>query len=151
MSRFLRKGDVIYADRGIYKHYGIYDNERRVIHFSPDKGVEISAENARIRETTLTEFLKGAEPHIDRTIRAHFPPEEVVRRARSLAGKLRGEYNLLFFNCEHFARWCATGELESEQVKRGAVIAGALAVTAVALTAALVAKATEDEEKAGDA
>jgi hypothetical protein len=41
-----------------------------------------------------------------------------------------GEYNLLFFNREHFARWCATGELESEQVKRGAVIAGALVAKA---------------------
>jgi hypothetical protein len=147
MNRFLQKGDVIYADRGLYQHYSIYDSDNRVIHFSPDKGVEISAENARIRKTTLAEFLKGDGLHVDRTIRTHFPPGEVVRRARSLAGKLRGEYNLLFFNCEHFARWYATGEMESEQIRWGAAIVGALAVTTVALTAALIEKVIRDEEE----
>lgn len=28
-----------------------------------------------------------------------------------------GNYNLIFNNCQHFARWCATGDHESEQVR----------------------------------
>jgi hypothetical protein len=139
-----QKGDVICADRRLYKHYGIYNNTESVIHFSPDKGGEISAENAYIRETTLAEFLKGDELHIDRTIRTVFPPQEVVRRARSFVNELRGTYDLLTLNCEHFARWCATGELESKQVKTGLAIAG----TVAAMTAvALVGKAIVDMDK----
>ncbi|MDR1144287.1 MAG: lecithin retinol acyltransferase family protein [Spirochaetaceae bacterium] len=138
----VKKGDILYADRGLYRHYGIYNNNRSVIHFSSAKGAEISAKNAYIRETTLVEFLKGGELHIDRTIRAVFPPEEIVRRARRFVNELRGKYDLLSFNCEHFARWCATGELDSEQVKTGLVIAGTIAVTAAA---ALVIKAIVDE------
>jgi hypothetical protein len=116
-----------------------------VIHFSPAKGAEISAENAYIRETTLAEFLKGDELHIDRTIRPFFPPEEIVRRARRFVGELRGKYSLVFFNCEHFARWCATGEPESKQVKAGLAIAGTIAATAAAVV--LVGKAIADREK----
>jgi hypothetical protein len=139
-----QKGDIIYADRRLYKHYGIYNNTGSVIHFSPDRGAEISAKNAYIRETTLAEFLKGDELYIDRTIRAVFPPEEVVRRARSFVNELRGTYDLLALNCEHFARWCATGELESKQVKTGLAIVGTIAATAVVV---LVEKAIVDMEK----
>jgi hypothetical protein len=142
-SGFLRKGDVIYADRGLYRHYGIYNNDRSVIHFSPDKGAEISPENAYIRETTLAEFLKGGEPHVDRTVHAAFPPEELVRRAQCLAGSSRGDYNLVFYNCEHLAYWCATGELESKQVKKGLVLAGAIAATTAA--AIIVGKVIADK------
>jgi hypothetical protein len=140
----VKKGDILYADRGLYKHYGIYNNNRSVIHFSSAKGAEINAKNAYIRETTLAEFLKGGKLHIDRTIRAAFPPEEIIQRAHSLVGELRGEYNLVFFNCEHFARWCATGELESKQVQTGLAIAGTIAVTAAA---ALIAKAITDKDE----
>jgi hypothetical protein len=143
----VKKGDILYADRGLYKHYGIYNTSQSVIHFSPNKGAEINAKNAYIRETTLAEFLKGDELHIDRTMRPLFPPEEIVRRARRFVNELQGKYNLLSFNCEHFARWCATGELESEQVKTGMVIAGTIVATAAVV---LVGKAIADREKSED-
>jgi hypothetical protein len=144
----VKKGDILYADRGLYKHYGVYNTSQSVIHFSPDKGAEISAENAYIRETTLAEFLKGDELHIDRTISAVFPPEEIVRRVRRFVNELRGKYDLLSLNCEHFARWCATGKLESEQVKTGLAIAGTIAATAVA--AVLIGTAIADRGKSED-
>jgi hypothetical protein len=149
MSGIAKKGDVIFVDRGLYKHYGVYNSEKSVIHFSPDKGKEISAEDAYIRETTLAEFLKGGDVQVDRNINPAFPPDEIARRALSLAGSSRGKYNLLFFNCEHFARWCATGELESKQVKKGIAIAGTIAATAAA--AVLVTKAILDRDKDGQA
>ncbi|MCE9979674.1 MULTISPECIES: lecithin retinol acyltransferase family protein [Leclercia] len=43
-----------------------------------------------------------------------FSPDEVVERARKEIGEQ--QYSLLFNNCEHFAVWCKTGLLESEQV-----------------------------------
>jgi hypothetical protein len=51
------------------------------------------------------------------------------------------------FNCEHFTRWCATGRLDSDQVKTDAVTAGTLAVMT---TAALVAKTIKDRKESGD-
>ncbi|GMO11338.1 MAG: hypothetical protein Ta2A_19620 [Treponemataceae bacterium] len=113
----VKKGDVIFANRGLYKHYGIYNNAQSVIHFSPDSGAEISAENAYIRETSLVEFLNGCLLEVDCTIHPHFLPDEVVSRALCFTGKLRGDYDLVFNNCEHFARWCATNEMESKQVE----------------------------------
>jgi hypothetical protein len=69
MNSFLRQGDVIYADRGLYRHYGIYNNDRSVLHFSPDKGAEISPENAYIRETTLVYQKRGYNDEEMRTLR----------------------------------------------------------------------------------
>jgi hypothetical protein len=148
MKTLLRKGDVIFVNRGLYKHYGVYNHDRSVFHFSPDAGKEINARDAYIRETSLEEFLKDGEAEVERSVRAAFPPQEIVRRALSMVGKGRGEYNLIFNNCEHFARWCASGETESKQVQTGATVAvGIVAVTA----AALITKAVLDgRDKEGD-
>jgi hypothetical protein len=119
-----------------------------VIHFSPDKGAEISPENAYIRETTLAEFLKSGELYVDRTIRAFFPPDEIIRRAQRLVGSSRGDYDLVFYNCDHFTNWCVTGEMESKQVKKGLVIAGVIAATTVAAVVigkAITAKGEKDK------
>ena len=43
-----RPGDILYVSRGLYKHYGIYTGNGKVIHFAPLAGAEINAENAAI-------------------------------------------------------------------------------------------------------
>jgi hypothetical protein len=122
----------IYVNRGLYQHFGIYNNDESVIHFSPDKGKEISPEDAYIRETILLEFLKGGDLEIDHSVKQVFSPDEIVHRARSLVGTNLKKYNLLSFNCEHFAFWCATGKLRSKQVETGVAIAGGVALAATA-------------------
>jgi len=139
-----KKGDVIYVDRGLYQHYGIYNNDKSVIHFSPDQGKEISPENAYIRETSLAEFLKDGDLEIDHSVRPVFPAEEIARRALRLVGTNLKKYNLLSFNCEHFAFWCATGKLKSKQVETGAAIAGGVALAA---TAAILLKILLDKDE----
>jgi hypothetical protein len=109
-------GDIIYVNRGLYKHYGIYAGDGKVIHFAPYSDGEISAENAVIHETTLEAFLKGGKLEIDKKAKAKFSQKETVMRARTQIGG-KG-YNLTFNNCEHFARWCKTGHAESEQVNQ---------------------------------
>ena len=131
MKTVVQKGDIIYVDRVLYKHYGVYNNDKSVIHFSPPSGVEINPETAYIRETSLEEFLKGGTLQIDHSIKPGFPPEEIARRARCLVGTNLKKYNLLSNNCEHFARWCATGNLESKQVNQGVAIATGVAATAI--------------------
>jgi len=127
-----QKGDVIYVNRGLYQHYGIYNNDESVIHFSPDKGKEISPEDAYIRETSLLEFLKDGILEIDHSVKPVFPPEEIAHRALRLVGTNLKKYNLFFFNCEHFTSWCATGKLKSKQVEKGAAIAGGITLAAAA-------------------
>ncbi|MDR1803094.1 MAG: lecithin retinol acyltransferase family protein [Treponema sp.] len=107
-------GDILYVHRGLYKHYGVYAGNGKVIHFAPLVGKEISAENAVVHETNLGNFLKGGALAIDKKSKAKFSQSEIVERARSQIGSK--SYNLVFFNCEHFARWCTTGVYESDQV-----------------------------------
>jgi len=139
-----QKGDVIYVNRGLYQHYGIYNNDDSVIHFSPDQGKEISPENAYIRETSLLEFLKDSDLEIDHSLKPVFPPEEIVYRALGLVGTNLKKYNLFFFNCEHFASWCATGKLRSKQVETGVAIAGSVVLAA---TAAILLKILLDKDE----
>jgi hypothetical protein len=131
-SSALRAGDIIYVNRGLYKHYGVYAGNGKVFHFAPYSGTEISAENAVVHETTLEAFLKGGKLEIDKKTKAKFPRQEIVSRARS---KIGGKgYSLPFNNCEHFARWCTTGVYESKQVidAAGIVIEGIdLAIDAI--------------------
>jgi hypothetical protein len=54
-----------------------------------------------------------------------------------------GNYHLIFNNCQHFARWCATGDHESEQVRSVAATTGTIAApaAAAALTTSVVGSA----------
>ena len=110
----IQGGDILYVHRGLYKHYGVYAGDGKVIHFAPLTGKEIKAENAIVHETTLGNFLKGGVLQIDKKSKAKFSCSEIVERARSQIGNK--SYNLVFFNCEHFARWCTSGVCESDQV-----------------------------------
>jgi hypothetical protein len=112
-------GSVLFVDNyfvgfNAYQHYGVYVGNRKVIHFAPLEGQEISSENGIIHETTLEKFLKGRALQIDTNIERKYSENEIIQRARSRLGE-RG-YNLFTNNCEHFARWCVTGERISYQV-----------------------------------
>lgn len=117
-------------------HYGVYVGNNEVVHFSADKENRISAKKAFIQKTTLSDFSeKGnlqAEIPADNSM--CFPPNEVVKRALSNVGKGKGEYNLVFNNCEHFANWCKYGTKISNQVKNVVKIVATLAVTATVVT-----------------
>ena len=124
-----KPGDIILSNRGIYKHYGVYAGNGRVIHYSSsngDFGLDIC-----VRETSLKQFAHGwgcsvVELPDNHDRENHFSREETVHRARSRLGE--EEYNLIFNNCEHFAFWCKTGKHKSAQVENaitGAAILGA--------------------------
>ena len=110
----IKVGDILYVNRGYYKHYGVYIGEGKIIHFAPLNGAEINSKNAVIHETNLDDFLKGGEPEIDKKSKSKYNRLEIVKRACSQVGS--NGYNLVFSNCEHFARWCKTGIHESNQV-----------------------------------
>jgi hypothetical protein len=106
--------DNYFAGFNTYQHYGVYIGNGKVIHFAPQEGKEISMENGVIHETSLEKFLNGRALQIDKNIEKIFSDNEIVRRARSRLGE-KG-YDLFTNNCEHFARWCVTGEHISYQI-----------------------------------
>lgn len=142
-------GDIIYADRILYKHYGVYIGNDQVVHFAAKKENETDAKNAHIQKTTLAQFLKGDQGYIEtENINNAFSPQETVRRALSQVGLGKGQYNLVFRNCEHFARWCKTGIAQSQQVKNVAtgVAVGAAAIAVTAIAAAAISAITDNKD-----
>ncbi len=145
MPRKLNPGDIIYAQDILYRHYGIYEGDGKVIDFSASKGRETDAKDACIREKTLDEFAKGRNCAVDDSVPSIFSAKETVRRARSQIGKRKGEYNLVTNNCEHFARECKSGWAESKQVQK-AVAATVATVGIVATTALVLSHKKKSEE-----
>ena len=146
MPRKLKPGDIIYAQDILYRHYGIYEGNGKVIDFSASKGHETDAADACIREKSLSAFAKGRECSVDDSVEQKFSPTETVRRARSQIGRRKGEYNLATNNCEHFARECKSGKSESKQVQK--VVAGvAVAASVVVATTVAIALGKKQGEK----
>ena len=126
----LKPGDHIYVYRklGLYQHHGIYTGkpgrEDQVIHVSALKSE--SKTTARVRETTMDEFLDGGNVRLvaygehrvttdwKRTGTTHSlrsrSASEVVATAKHFARNPDkwGKYKLFGNNCEDFATFCKT-------------------------------------------
>lgn len=108
----MAKGDQIYVMRplmgmaGVYEHHGIDCGDETVIHYR-------KTATATITRNTLETFAQGQRVQVKRVPVAYLP-DIVVQRAESRLGEQR--YDLLTNNCEHFATWCKTGQVQSEQV-----------------------------------
>jgi hypothetical protein len=107
----LKIGDLIVRQKGpLSTHYIVYVG----IH----NGIQMVAENQSgigVRFTSLDEALA------DNVIKRFEPfggteneRQLVIPRVKQLLGT---KYDLVVFNCEHFARWISNGKLESKQVK----------------------------------
>lgn len=91
-------------------HYGIYDGEGGVFHFSGE-----TVENAKIEYTSFDSFTNGGIAYIENLFGNKFSPDEIIERASSKVGTDFGGYDLIKNNCEHFAYWCVTGIRRSYQ------------------------------------
>jgi len=107
----MARGDHLRAARFGYHHDGIDLGDGRIVHFTP--GAVGSKTNAEITISTFGEFTKGGLVS-SRPYSGPRDPDVTVERALSRVGD--SGYHLAFNNCEHFARWCVTGEHRSEQV-----------------------------------
>lgn len=121
MSENFKIGDVLAVKRkgGLYYHYGVYVGNDKVVHFSADDGSgknETDPSNADIRETYLKDFAKDDEVSVDTSEPPAFSGEEIAKRAESLIGTQKGNYDIVLNNCEHFAKFCKTGHKISSQV-----------------------------------
>jgi hypothetical protein len=120
----VRPGDVVYVDRGLYKHYGVYIENGCVADFSPTTGSDAlgNKHNAIVHEKSVDEFLDGCPGRVDNSPGLH-SRKQTLKRAKSAIGTGYGSYNLVFNNCEHKAREWQTGEWKSKQVEDAIEIA----------------------------
>lgn len=116
-------------------HSGIDVGDGTVIHYAGMDGVKTLA-NAVIAQTPMSGFVGDARRvHVvcyayEARAGRLYPPEEVVARARSRIGHKR--YDLLYDNCESFARWAKTGREVSQQAQ-GALLGLVIGAGSVAL------------------
>jgi hypothetical protein len=124
-----KQGDHVKTARTGYEHHGIYVGNGEVIHYSGDKA---NKRGATIRRDTIEKFAQGRAVEVV-SYGQRLRGTEAVRRAETRLGE--NGYNLFGNNCEHFARWCVTGDHESEQVvdrsaQLGGGVGGAAATAA---------------------
>lgn len=96
----------VQVNYALYDHHGIDIGE----------GIIVSNNQEGIRRQTLEEFANNRP--VLRVVykpgKVCFTAEEIAARAESLVDTKY--YNLVHFNCEHFAIWCCTGVFLSRQV-----------------------------------
>jgi hypothetical protein len=107
----LKIGDLIVRQKGPFStHFMVYVG----IH----NGVQMVAENQSgigVRFTSLANALAGnVIKRFEKFGGTDSQRSLVIPKIKNLLGR---SYDLVVFNCEHFARWIATGKIESKQVK----------------------------------
>jgi len=106
----MASGDHVRARRHGYWHHGIDCGDGAVIHYS---GELLHNKNACVQRTGMADFSKGGRIEVV-PYSLCSDPDTVLKRAESRLGETA--YHILTNNCEHFARWCKTGQPESPQI-----------------------------------
>ena len=111
-------GDIVRTKVTFYHHYGIFTQEGTIIQFGLPDNVNRPAQEVKVIETDVYEFLRGGEMEVFEPSRAEKKklrgPAEIVCLARARIGE--GGYDILHNNCEHFVNECAFGEHHSSFV-----------------------------------
>jgi lecithin:retinol acyltransferase len=107
-------GSHLMTTRRGYCHHGVYVGKGRVVHYSGFSGGFWQC--GPVEEVSLSAFAIGQPVSIVEHLKLPYPPDEIVRRARSRLGE--NDYRLLTNNCEHFCNWCVSGVSHSSQVQQ---------------------------------
>ncbi|MEL3901042.1 lecithin retinol acyltransferase family protein [Treponema phagedenis] len=143
LSEELQRGDIIFVNKGLYKHYGIYIGNNTVVHYS-DKSSNFGVD-IKVQEASLADFADGFEVKVcrlDPKKYTLYSADETVKRAYLRLGEKK--YNLIFNNCEHFAVWCKTGISDSAQVHQA--VTAAVVISIGAIVAGVLKMLNRDEE-----
>lgn len=112
-SVILKPGDELRVDRGLYHHHGFYVGNGAVVQFG---GRIKDKPRASIHHVALPDFAKDGRVKV--VEHKQLDRDAAVRRALWLLDNPPPTtYHLFGYNCEHVARWCATGKIESSQAK----------------------------------
>ncbi|KAK5618067.1 hypothetical protein CRENBAI_022955 [Crenichthys baileyi] len=120
-----KPGDLIEIFRNIYEHWAVYVGEGYVVHLlGPDGSLSSSSTinlpigKNNVLKQKLLEVVstdKWTINNLHDQEKQPRPPEVIVKEAHKLVGTTRS-YNIVNFNCEHFATELRYGNAESEQL-----------------------------------
>lgn len=130
----LEAGTVIAIRYTMYKHFAIVSD--RLINGIPNL-ISLSYRTSKVQEEPW-DIVVGNRSIEQSFIKGDYSKEVVLSRARSCIDK-NIKYELLTFNCEHFARYAHGLPIESVQVKQaiyGAVLGAASCLLLPKLTIA---------------
>lgn len=120
----LQVGDLVEFDKIVYEHWAVYVGDNRIVHYKKvGKVGEVVCEDIDSYISDRFVLFRRAKKKkmgiINRIVHESpiFSGNQVAERALSKVG-MTG-YNLLFKNCEHFAKWCKYNVPMSEQVENG--------------------------------
>lgn len=107
----IRTGDLIVRQKGPFStHY--------IVWIGWQNGIQVVAENHNgdgVRYTSLEEALAGRPiKRLEKFGGTESQRSLVISEINKMLGR---SYDLVVFNCEHFARWISTGRTESKQVQ----------------------------------
>jgi hypothetical protein len=94
------------------------------IHTAYGTVISASARTGEVTEEDINTFSDGKKV-VSKGYPSTLPPETIEQNARAKLGKT---YNLLSYNCQHFASECH-GHKKSRQLRSVALTAAALALT----------------------
>jgi hypothetical protein len=134
LHRTIVPGDHLKILRGLYAHHAIYIGYGRVIHYWGGKDDKSSS---CVQISTLAEFVGDSGLSAMEIVEYArcFPASVVVARAQQQIGA--AGWQALSNNCEHFARWCKTGEQRSLQADAVVGVGGGVTSSGVATAAAV--------------
>lgn len=95
-------GDHIYVIKPNYVHHGIYIGDGFAVHFLL----------STVKKESLVDFARSSKIYVSNDTKACFSGEQIVARAMSKLGQ--SSYKLFANDCEHFVKWCRTGEFENQ-------------------------------------
>jgi hypothetical protein len=134
LHRIIVPGDHLKILRGLYAHHAIYIGYNCVIHYW---GRKEDKSSSCVQISTLAEFVGNSGLRALELVEyaTCFPAEVVVARAREQVGATG--WHALSNNCEHFARWCKTGEQRSLQADAVVGLGGGVTSSGVATATAV--------------
>lgn len=112
-DKYFRPGDHVHVNKVVYNHAAIYIGNKEVIQVSdPEKSNNsiVAKRNALVNKARWDQFHDGKK-----IFTIYFPfvkkrsDAEIVKIASGMINELKGEYNPLFKNCQHFATYCQLG------------------------------------------
>ena len=132
-SASLAVGDIIVRTKGgiASEHYAVFIGYQP--HLGDDWYVAENQDNFGVRLITLQQFLN--EGDLKRVRRFAGDPALVISRINNLLGK---PYNIVSYNCEHFANEVTTGYAYSKQIQN--IVIGAVLLSLLGLFVAIILK-----------
>uniref|UniRef100_A0A3P9N5H0 LRAT domain-containing protein n=1 Tax=Poecilia reticulata TaxID=8081 RepID=A0A3P9N5H0_POERE len=121
-----KPGDLIEIFRNVYEHWAVYVGDGYVVHllgpdgnFSSFSTINLPMGKNNILKQKLLEVVSSDEWHINNILDQEKQPRPahiIVDQANKLVSTTRS-YNVVDYNCEHFATELRYGDAESQQVR----------------------------------